>query len=52
MTFLNRLNTPKFDFTENLSDGKIIEFQQNQDLTSHISSFLSIVQSTYPDSSD
>ena len=40
MIFLDRLNSPKFDFTQNLSSGKIIEFQQSQALTSHFESFL------------
>ena len=26
MTFLDRLNLPKFDFTQNRSGGKVIEF--------------------------
>ena len=44
MIFLDRLNSLKFDFTQNLSDGKIIKFQQSQALTSHFESFWSIVQ--------
>ena len=44
MTFLDRLNSPKFDFTKNLSDGKIIKFQQRQALNSHLESFWSIVK--------
>ena len=44
MTFLDCFNSPKLDFTYNLSDGKIIKFQQSQALTSHFESFLSIVQ--------
>ena len=40
MTFLDCLNSPKFDFTQNLSGGKIIKFQQSQALTSHFESFL------------
>ena len=45
MTFLDRLNSPKFDFTQNQSDGKIIKYQQSQALTSHFESFWSIVHS-------
>ena len=30
MTFLNRLNVPKFDFTQNQSGSKNIKFQQSQ----------------------
>ena len=44
MTFLDRLNLPKLDFTQNLSGGKIIKFQQSQALTSHFESFWSIVK--------
>ena len=44
MTFLNRLNSPKLDFTQNQSGGKMIKFQQRQSLTSHFESFWSIVQ--------
>ena len=44
MTFLDHLNSPKFDFTENWSCSKIIKFQQSQALTSHFESFWSIVQ--------
>ena len=40
MTFLDRLNSPKFDLTRNRSDGKIIKFQQSQALTSHFEKFL------------
>ena len=43
MTFLGRLNSPKFDFLQNLSGGKMIKFQQSQALTSHFKSFWSIV---------
>ena len=43
MTFLDCLNSPKFDFIQNLSGGKIIKFQQSQALTSHFESFWSIV---------
>ena len=46
MTFFVCLNLPKFDFTQNQSDGKIIQFQQSQTLTSHFESFWSIVPST------
>ena len=37
------LNSLKIDFTQNLSDGKMIKFQQSQTLTSHFESFRSIV---------
>ena len=43
MTFFDRLNSPKFDFTQNQRGGKIIKFQQSQALTSHFESFWSIV---------
>ena len=43
MTFMDRLNSPKFDFTYNLSGRKIFKFQQSQALTSHFESFWSIV---------
>ena len=43
MTFLDHLNSPKFDFTQNQSGGKILKFQQSQALTSHFESFWSIV---------
>ena len=43
MTFLERLNLPKFDFTQNLSGSKMIKIQQSQALTSHFESFWSIV---------
>ena len=43
MTFLDHLNLPTFDFTQNQSGGKIIKFQQSQALTSHFESFWSIV---------
>ena len=43
MTFMDRMNSPKFDFTQNWSGAKIIEFQQSQALTSHFESFWSIV---------
>ena len=42
LTFLDCLNSQKFDFTQNLSTGKMI-FQQSQALTSHFESFWSIV---------
>ena len=44
MTFWDRLNSPKFDFTQNRSGGKMIKFQQSQSLTPHFESFWSIVQ--------
>ena len=44
MTFLDRLNSPKLDFKQNWSGGKMIKFQQSQGLTSHYESFWSIVQ--------
>ena len=40
MTFLNRLNSPKIDFTYNWSGGKMIKFQQSEALTSHFESLL------------
>ena len=43
MTFLDRLNSPKCDFTQNQSGSKIIKDQQSQALTSHFESFWSIV---------
>ena len=43
MTFLDCLNLPKFNFTQNRSGGKIIKFQQSQALTSHFEIFWSIV---------
>ena len=43
MTFLDRFNSPKFDFTQKRSGGKIVHFQQSQALTSHFESFWSIV---------
>ena len=45
MTSLDRLKSPKFDFMKNWSGGKIVQFQQSQDLTSHFESYWSIVQS-------
>ena len=44
MAFLDRLNSPKFDFTQNRSGGKIIKYQQSQALSSNFESFWSIVQ--------
>ena len=44
MTFLDRLNPPKFVFMYYLSGDKMIKFQQSQVLTSHFESFWSIVQ--------
>ena len=43
MTLFDHLNSPKFDSTQNRSDGKIIRFRQTQALTSHFESFWSIV---------
>ena len=43
MTFLDLLNLPNCDFTQNWSGGKIIKFQQSQALTSHFESYWSIV---------
>ena len=43
MTILDRLNSPKFDFTQNHCGGTIVKFQQSQALTSHFKSFWSIV---------
>ena len=43
MTFLDRLNSQKFDFSQNQSGGKIIKFQQSQALSSRFESFCSIV---------
>ena len=45
MTFLDRLNLLKCDFTKIRSGSKIIKFQQSQALTSHFESFRSIVLS-------
>ena len=39
------MNLPKFDFTQNRGDSKIIKFQQSQALSSHFESFWSIVYS-------
>ena len=47
MTFLDRLYLPKFNFSWNLSDGKIIKFQQRQASTSHFESFWSIVKGIF-----
>ena len=47
MTFLDRLNLTKCDFTQNWRGGKIIKFQQSQALTSHFESFWSIVNNDY-----
>ena len=44
MTFLDCLNSPKCDFTQNKSGGKIDKFQQSQALTSHFENFWSIVK--------
>ena len=44
MTFLDRLISPKCDFTQNRSGGKIIKFQQSQALTSHFEIIWSIVR--------
>ena len=44
MTFWDRLNLQKFDFTINQSGGEIIKFQQSQAFTSHFESFWSIVR--------
>ena len=44
MTFLDHLNSPKFDFMQNWSGGKIIKFEQSQALTSHFESFWSLVE--------
>ena len=43
ITFLDRLNSPKLDFTQSRSGGKMIKFQQSQALPSHFESFWSIV---------
>ena len=40
---MDRLNSPKYDFTHHRSGGKIIKFQQSQALTSHFENFWSIV---------
>ena len=46
MTYLDRLNSPKFDFTSFRIGGNMIKFGQSQALTSHFESFWSIVQRT------
>ena len=43
MTYLERLNSPKFYFMQYWSGSEIIKFQQSQALTSHFESFWSIV---------
>ena len=43
MTFLDRFNSPKCDFTQNRCGENMIKFQQSQALTSHFESFWSIV---------
>ena len=43
MTFIDCLNSPKFDFTQNRSGGEIIKYQQDQALTSHFECFWSKV---------
>ena len=43
MTFLDCLNSPKCDFRQNPSGGKIIKYLQSQALTSQFESFWSIV---------
>ena len=47
MTFLDHLNSPKCDFTQNWSGVKIIKFQQSPALTSHFESFWSIVYCSF-----
>ena len=47
MTFLDHLNSPKCDFTQNRSGSKIINFQQSQALTLHFGFFWSIVHSVH-----
>ena len=47
MTFLDSLNLPKFDFTQNQSNGKIIKHQQSKALTSHFESFWIIHSAFY-----
>ena len=47
MTYLDRLNSPKCDFTQNQSGGMIMKFQQGQHLTSHFESFWSTVESLF-----
>ena len=43
MTFQDRLNSQKFDFTKDWSGGTIIKLQQSQALNSQFESFWSIV---------
>ena len=43
MTFLDHLNSPKFDIMQNQSGGKMIKYRQSQALTSNFESFWSIV---------
>ena len=45
MTFLDRLNSQKFDFTQNWNGCESIKYQQSPALTSHFESFWSIVPS-------
>ena len=47
MTFLDRLNLTKCDFTQNRSGGSMIKFQKSQALTSHFESFWSIVSRVF-----
>ena len=42
MTFLDRLNSPKFDFTQNWSGSKINKFEVKP--ISHFENFWSLVQ--------
>ena len=44
MTFMDHLNSPKLDFMQNWSGGKIVKLQQSQALTSHFEGFWSIVE--------
>ena len=43
MTFLDLLDSPKCDFTQNRCGENMIKFQQSQALTSHFESFCSLV---------
>ena len=43
MTFSDRLNSPKLDYTQYRSGCKFIKYQQSQALTPHFESFWSIV---------
>ena len=43
LTYLDRLNSPKFDFAYNQRGGRMIKFKPIQALTSHFESFWSIV---------